>query len=204
MTKQVQTAWLTDALRELLGIRGRFPASLDEIIIPTVELASLASAPYGRVPVPCGGTFASAAAVGANSYVGLEAGAGAILEVLGIYINNDTGGALTYNVGLVTPAVYAADFTESSTPVVTAMNGELSPDGSIQITQHNGVVGSHVNLNFTLIGAIASPFGGAQLFPLPHAVQLRAGGPRLVVSNDTANSILNATSFFCRSWPLTP
>jgi len=202
MPKPLQQGWITEAVAEALGLKGRFPVQLDEVAVPNVQALDLIEAPYGRFPVPAIAVAGAPAVAARFSYAGAVA-FDAFLQIQAVMITNATAGVLRYDGGIVTPTVYAtADFNQTFLGRFTEASGRLAPTGAIPLLPHSVVVGSLVNFNWTQVFDTQIPANTTVTVPLPQTVVLRPAGYLFFVRCTTANTILNGVTMHARSWPL--
>lgn len=199
MPKDIQQGWITEAVAEALGIKGKYGVQLDDVVVPMVQTFDISRSPYGTFPVPGISVAGSPAVVGRFSYAGLRAN-DYLLEVLAVMVTASV--QTRVDGGLVTPANFATDFTTTFTGFVTRASGQLDPTGAIQQLPHNLLVGSLVNFNWTQVFDASMAINTTTYIPLPQTVVLRPGGPIFFVRDTTANRALAGVTFHVRSWPL--
>lgn len=98
MPLDIQVGDIAERLRRFLDLRGRIPARLDEIVVPTISLGDLARPPYSRDPLSGWHLGAFGAVAGEISMVGLLPQGADKLVIKKLVIVNDTAGAITYEV----------------------------------------------------------------------------------------------------------
>jgi len=201
--KSLNVSYLERALSQGLGVKGPFPLEIHGEIVPTVEVISLQDSPYSSTPTPVIAVGAKSAVVGRNSYIGARCGVASILEVMQVIITTGAATLGTYSGGLVTPANYATDFTETFAGPMTVASGRLTPVAlTIENAPHELIAGSRVNFNWTQIFSVYVGNNSTVTVDIPQRIFLRPDGPLFFVDHGTANTAISGVSIMARTWPL--
>ncbi len=83
----IQLGAITDRLRRFLRIRGGVRLSLDETLVPTVQVQDLTKGPYQAGVSPAAGTIVSPGTVGGQVLLYINPDAGAVIQAT---LENDT------------------------------------------------------------------------------------------------------------------
>ena len=129
MPRTIQRPEASEGLRNQFDIKGRIATSLDEIIVPTVDVGDFeGSSPFAQRGL-VGDAHVSAAA-GAARYSGIyiTPGAGTILVIHHLRFANVTGVLQDISIGVMRPADVAAVTTTLTSPTVS-LNGVMRTTG---------------------------------------------------------------------------
>lgn len=203
MPKAVNDPSLSGALRDLLGLKGRNPLGIDEILVGVVRAANLEDSPFGSTYTPCGGQRALTPAVGNIAYAGVRPAAGTILRVDKILVRNDTGAARDYTVRVPT-ATAIAGYDVAPTEVRqlnfnarrSDVNAARQVASLMYTAEDAGAVGAG-------LGLFRVNDGNIDRFTFPNGFFLHGDDPggraAITINPDLADVEIEAT-FFCRQY----
>lgn len=201
--KPIQNAGPAQALADGLGIKGMIRLGVDDIIVPTVQVADFDVSPYSQAH-PVGGARSQAAAgAGQFSMCGISPGRGTILGVHRVTSGERNAGAGTVALRWLSPAELAA-ITVNTTIQARDFNHELiggtlaSRGALLFAAEHNATVG--ITLELARI-----PQDETGVFKFPRGFYLYGDDPQgvgaIVVSHTTANLTTDG-NFYCTEYRL--
>lgn len=163
MTIQIQWPGDAESLQQALGLKGRVPLVVDEVVAPVVVMQDIPESPWSSHNNVYGGFVFAFAPAGMNGGVMAIPGPGVTLGITSVTVRNSTGGTFIVHVGIIAPVTI---------PLVT----EGTPVDFRNVT--NGIA--------RFGGSTGIPVTGSRAIPVQSANQVGAlfwqsqvGGPAL-------------------------
>lgn len=188
-------------LAQLLALKGDFPMEVEQLLIPTVNVADLTDTPYLRYGIPCGERAAASAVAARQSGCIIRPGRGKALQIR-MLILHPAAGAKSANINILTAANIAAINTVGTAVQLADLAAQetgLVVSSSISPCTAAAITGNSIGIMGTLAG------GQPDRLLLPDPITLYgndpAGVPALAVWDGAVNEDLSV-SVLCREWPL--
>lgn len=207
--KQLGQGYIAQALVRALGLRGRYQPGADEILSPVITSFNADVSPYSRFAKPCAAIVQQGAGgVGTKATVGVQAGAGTILQVHRVAVENTSGGAFRIVIGIMTAAEVAANFTSAGTQNLVDLNAASTSAGALPTLAAFLNFGTYPTglFNFRAIVDTTFPADSGQVFfDMPPRTALHGEDPQgssmIFALADTANVPISRCAFHCSEWP---
>jgi len=197
----VQYPGQANALQKLFGLKGKIPLSVDETIVPVALIADQMNSPWGDV-ISVARHRAQAALAANNSGLMVRPGAGVVLGIDQIFVDNNQGNAVRIDLRMLSVATVTA-MTVVASSNMNDMSAPIASDGSIART--GSVVSSITRIGATgnVLARINIAANESDVFKLGAPFYLdgsaKAGIGALAIWNLTLNEPIGA-SFIGREY----
>lgn len=196
---------VNQALARMLGVKGELRLDLEQLVVPTLDIADLADSPYYASSFSRGvGRSSTQAAVAAkNGFVGVRPGERVALQVRRVIIGNPEAAlAQTFAIEVMSAANISA-----LGALTTAQMGFTSPPEAGQLAPSKlFLAAANTTGAGAVIGGCVLAASSSIILDLPEPGVCLYGDdpggiPGLVVVGITQNQAVQA-AFFGREWPL--